>query len=500
MKNSVKTDHIEYKIYENGKHVHKRAVCRRYPTGRILICQDLGEALNVICEVKTDFENPAAEIEDIRKLPLPSSAEKCVYVAVFPKDENESAVDGIRRVIDGLETRDMLVYNNSVFLKNEPTLEKAFFIIANTEEGSEDAFCKDYGIQSFKEKCEPAIERLYEQIVVEPGSILKAQIQLWAHKTSFKEFEKEIEKTVQGQKELSSVVFHVYHYLTSIANGQAVDKQSIILAGPSGCGKTETYRALKKYFEKEIPPLVVDLIDTNQITGEGYKGKDTNHIVSALKKAKPDGIGIVFLDEFDKRLIPSHSSHGDDVNRGIQGQLLLAIEGCNLDGIDTSNTLFIGMGSFNEAREKRRQEKHIGFGVERTDAACEHYSPITREEMIKLGASYELIGRFGHVINYGPLSPEALDRIIDMRASEVSESYGVRLSISDSMRAFLHQNSNTEFGNRLIESLIREAATRAMIEILSEEISAEEIVITGKDSYIIKKAVKEEQDQQREAL
>lgn len=500
MEDFVKTDNIEYKIYKEAKIVLKKSVCEAYPLGRILICQDSGENLNVICEVKTDFTSPKAEIEDIKKIPLPSSDERYIYIGVFPKETNESLVDVERRVIDSLETRDLLEYKNRIFQKDEPTVKKTFYIIANLEKDTEDIFFRDYGITSFREKLRQACEISFAQITAEPSNTLKEQIRSWANKVSFNEFEKEIEKTVQGQPELKSVVFHVYHYLSNIAKELPIDKQSIILTGPSGCGKTETYRALKKYFEKEIPPLVVDLIDTNQITGEGYKGKDTNHIVSALKKAKSDGIGIVFLDEFDKRLIPSHSSHGDDVNREIQGQLLLAIEGCDLDGIDTSNTLFIGMGSFNEAREKRRQEKHIGFGVERTDAACEHYSPITREEMIKLGASYELIGRFSHVINYGPLSPEALDRIIDMRASEVSESYGVRLSISDSMRAFLHQNSNTEFGNRLIESLIREAATRAMIEILSEEISAKEIVITGKDSYIIKKAVTEEQQQQREAL
>lgn len=495
MKNSVKTDHIEYKIYENGKHVHKKSVCRTHPSGRILICQDLGETLSVFCEVKTDFANPIAEIDDIKRIPLPSSDEKYTYIGIFPKETFENDIDKIRRVIDGLETRDLLEYNNRILLKDEPSLEKSFYIIANLEEGTEDTFCQNYGINGLKRRCESAIKNLYEQISVEPSDTLIAQIRLWANKTSFNDFEREIEKTVQGQEELKSVVFHVYHYLSNLTKGLPVDKQSIILTGPSGCGKTETYRALKKYFASEIPLLVVDLIDTNQITGEGYKGKDTNHIVAALKKAKSDGIGIVFLDEFDKRLIPSHSSQGDDVNRGIQGQLLLAIEGCDLDGIDTRNTLFIGMGSFNEAREKRQLEKHIGFGVERTDAVTEYYSPITREEMIKLGASYELIGRFGQVICYGPLSTDALNRIIDMRVSEVSESYGVKLSISDNMRAFLHQNSNTEFGNRLIESLIRETAIKAMVEILSEEINAEEIVITGKNEYIIKKAPLEAQAQ-----
>ena len=500
MEDFVKTDNIEYKIYKEAKIVLKKSVCEAYPLGRILICQDSGENLNVICEVKTDFTSPKAEIEDIKKIPLPSSDERYIYIGVFPKETNESLVDIERRVIDSLETRDLLEYKNRIFQKDEPTVKKTFYIIANLEEDTEDIFFRDYGITSFREKLRQDCEISFAQITAEPSNTLKEQIRSWANKVSFNEFEKEIEKTVQGQPELKSVVFHVYHYLSNIAKELPIDKQSIILTGPSGCGKTETYRALKKYFANEIPLLVVDLIDMNQITPEGFKGENTNFIVKNLKESKSNGIGIVFLDEFDKRLVPNHSYHGDNVNREIQGQLLLAIEGCVLNGVDTRNTFFIGMGSFNDAREKRGLEKHFGFDVERNDAACEHYAPITREEIIQLGASYELIGRFSQVINYGPLSPDALTRVIDMRVAEVSESYEVKISVSDSMRAFLHQNSNTEFGNRLIESLIREAATRAMIEILSEEISAEEIVITGKDSYIIKKAVTEEQQQQREAL
>ena len=293
---------------------------------------------------------------------------------------------------------------------------------------------------------------------------------------------------VQGQPELKIIVFIVYSYLVNIAKGLPLDKQNSILAGPSGCGKTETYRAIKVYFQKEIPKLVVDLVDINQITCEGFSGNNTDFLVQGIKRGRSQGIAIIFCDEFDKRIIPVYSSHGDNVNREIQGQLLLPIEGCIIDGVDTRKTLFICMGSFNEIREKRSLDKHFGLGIERTDYTQEHYTPITKEDIIELGASFELLGRFGLIVNYGPLSDDAIDRIIDIRLDEISTSMGVKVSINDNMRGYLHEKSNTEYGNRLIESILRDAAIRAMTHSLTNEIDAEEIIVIGEGKYIIKEA------------
>ena len=117
-----------------------------------------------------------------------------------------------------------------------------------------------------------------------------------------------------------------------------------------------------------------------------------------------------------------------------------------------------------------------------------YYDAITREDILALGASYELLGRFGQIVNYGALDHPAIDKIIDMRIDELSESMGVKVSVDAGMRAFLHNNSNTEFGNRLIDSIIRGAVTRGKIEALTNEINAEEIVVTGPDKYLIKNA------------
>lgn len=68
-----------------------------------------------------------------------------------------------------------------------------------------------------------------------------------------------------------------------------------------------------------------------------------------------DGTGIVFLDEFDKKLLPSYSSQGENINAAVQSQLLTMIEGriirINRYEIDTNKTMFVGLGSFDEYRK-----------------------------------------------------------------------------------------------------------------------------------------------------
>ena len=312
------------------------------------------------------------------------------------------------------------------------------------------------------------------------------QINRWINNVKYKEYEASIGSMVVGQAELKVLLVNVYLYLKDLVFHGKANRHSVILAGPSGCGKTETYRALKEYFRKEIPLLVISIVDMNQITPEGFNGKNTNFIINDLK-LKSDGAGIIFLDEFDKRLVPSHTSHGDNVNENIQAQLLMAVEGCKLDGIDTSKTMFIGMGSFDAVRAGRKEEKKIGFvtGQERPDKLASHYFGISIEDMTALGGLHELIGRFVTVINYGQLSPEAIDRIIDLRLSEISEEIGYIILLDDKMRAFLHANANTKFGNRRIYSLLRDTVNSAMIEILENNIRASLIMLTGAGTYQI---------------
>lgn len=482
MKNYIKTDNIEYRVFENCVKCQNKSIIKKYSTGYILICHVTQGYTYVKCAIKPNFENPGGLIADIRNIRLPESEDNYYTICILPKEGNKVKLDRVSYIVGRVDLSRTINTIAPVYEKSDA--DKEYYFIPNVIAGIDDTFfINEFGLTPYGSS----------KITLEAktSDSLLDQIQKWFIRTSFKEFKEAIETRVRGQENLKLILTNIYLYLQCIAKEQKIPRLNMILTAPSGCGKTETQRALKEYFKKEIPRLVISLIDMNQITSEGFKGHDTKYIVSEIKAAYSDGIGIVFLDEFDKRLMPQHSGSGDNVNGEIQHQLLEAVEGYMLDGIDTSKTMFIGMGSFDMVRAAReakaKNSKKIGFGVENCNEEVDHFGKITREEMLELGACNELIGRFGQIVCYGPLSSESIDEIIDMRARDVSEEFGIKVTISDQMRNFLHDNSNTKFGNRLIKTLISETAGLAMSDILLDEIDCKEILVTGKNQYKIVK-------------
>ena len=82
----------------------------------------------------------------------------------------------------------------------------------------------------------------------------------------------------------------------------------------------------------------------------------------------PVPFGICFLDEFDKKLTPSYSAHGNNTTAETQSNLHTIVEGSRITNnkgrtIDSSRLMFIGMGSFNLFRSTKSKTPHkIGFG------------------------------------------------------------------------------------------------------------------------------------------
>ena len=315
----------------------------------------------------------------------------------------------------------------------------------------------------------------------------------WLEKTTFNEFSAEIHKRVKGQDQLDTILINIYNYLENMARGH-FHSNNIIIAAPSGCGKTETYRALKAYFAKELSQLPIAQVDMTSITEEGFKGRDTKAVIEPLMvDADLGGMGIIFLDEFDKRLIPSYDSGGGNVNRAVQSQLLTTIEGTNFPDcdIDTNLTMFIGLGAFDVCREKKSKvEKHIGFGAE-SEGGADHYEDITRADMIELGASYELLGRFGTVVNYHKLSDTVINEIIDGMVKDIGNSISMKVNITDGFRELLHSSANGKYGCRLIKSQLNDAAMTAYLHIQKNAVdkTANTLEITGPATFQLSEVV-----------
>ena len=105
--------------------------------------------------------------------------------------------------------------------------------------------------------------------------------------------------------------------------------------------------------------------------------------------------------------------------------------------------------------------------------------------MIDLGASYELIGRFGTVVNYHKLTDRVVSEIIDGMVKGIGVSIDMELKITDEFRQKLIENANGKFGCRLIHSILNDAVMNAYLDILKKGKKDRDRVleITGDKTY-----------------
>lgn len=295
----------------------------------------------------------------------------------------------------------------------------------------------------------------------------------YLHKETFADMLDYVQTRVKGQPELPKVLAGIYHYLQCVAEKRPCNS-NILLAAPSGCGKTETFRALHDYFHDKLPEFPILQVDMTSITEEGFKGPDTVDIVRGLfHTADPTGIGIVFMDEFDKKLIPSFTSGGNNVNAAVQAQILTLIEGRNVtykeQEINTANTLFIGLGSYDVCRQ-RREEVHggLGFGAVAQAEQTDHYHPINRQDMIEMGASYELLGRFQIIANYYRLPKKMVNEIIDEHVKKLELSIGYSIRITAALREQLWEQANGNYGCRMLENTLVDATMQILAKLFIE--------------------------------
>lgn len=305
------------------------------------------------------------------------------------------------------------------------------------------------------------------------------QIESFLQRVPFSAFYKAIAQRVIGQDNLIHVLANVYHYITCLLEDMP-STDHMLLAAPSGSGKTETYRALRDYFEEEIPNLPVFLFDITQLSATGFRGTNKNEMLGTLfnlskvaQTAHP--AALFFLDEIDKKMKPNYDGFGKNVNANVQEELLTMLEGAPVTvqrgTIFTDKVLFIGLGSF-DAFRKEREEKtaRVGFNVQEKSEEEKHFTYVTRENMISFGASHELLGRFPLIVNYDRLSEESVKAIIAKELQMLSNSYMRKISLSYAFRDKLLTRANSSFGCRMISSYLKESALCAYEkELLSDE-------------------------------
>ena len=341
---------------------------------------------------------------------------------------------------------------------------------------------------------------------------LRSNIENWILNVDFKDFAEEIQSMVIGQPAVIEVIANVYNYLDNIALCNNDINNNMIIAAPSGCGKTQTYRALSKYFAKHIPELIIYTFDMTSLTPAGYKGVEPSDILRPFFNAGlSDAIGIVFLDEFDKKLSPSTTSSGENVNFEVQSSILTLIEGQlvqNKQGqyIDTSRIMFVGLGSFDYFRENRENIKaEVGFNRESISEEVDHFADITRENIIEVGGTNELIGRFPYIVNYKKLDEDSVLEIIRSISAKISDSFSLgKLILRPDFVNELIEIANGKFGCRLLDSLVRDLTLKAYSRALSDKNKSDVLEIyieNSKESvYCWREYTKEEKEELNEKM
>ena len=258
-----------------------------------------------------------------------------------------------------------------------------------------------------------------------------------------KDFLRFCQKRIIGQgDELKKAVCLVIRYVEAVKSGNYRNKQNWFLTAPSGSGKTEFYRAVRDYFKQNKINIPVMFQDLSRVTPEGYRGSNPSDILNIFAINESSGEGIFFLDEADKKFMPSHTAEGDDFNGQAQGTLLSLVEGCDntftyrrsVITIDSSKTMFVFLGAYQNIRDKkagRNEKKHIGFNAVQQNIRNDDFYDVTIEDMIEYGLIEQLAGRISTVINFHRLSEENMKNVIRAKAAEISAKENIKVEITD---------------------------------------------------------------------
>ncbi len=315
--------------------------------------------------------------------------------------------------------------------------------------------------------------------------------------TSFKSFYDQIRANIIGQDEqLLIACSNVYRYVQALSEGKTIQSNFLITA-PSGCGKSQFFREIRKILEPYIPVLQIDL---SSFTSAGFIGREVSDITRELADAgSKNGEGIIFLDEFDKKVMPCFNSAGDNMNLKVQYELLTMVEGANFSrfsgakkcvvNADTANTLFVGLGAFEEVRKQKLRNANkstIGFtsaiAKEASDKPTDIYLDLVYKDLIDIGGCCtQLMGRFSQVINFHRINDEDYLMIVKQYVRDMPnlpDNCSVSIT-EDGAKDFL-QFADSEMGIREVRRALDLTVQKDIIDMLLDGQNKEtHIVITG---------------------
>ncbi len=302
---------------------------------------------------------------------------------------------------------------------------------------------------------------------------------------------------VVGQETAKRALSTAAYYQLRREKSSSLPKQTLFIAGDTGCGKTYMIDLLSKILQ--IPSVIVD---AKSLTNPGFEGMEPGTVVEMLYQASHNDVakaekGIVCIDEADKLCI--RMSDRQRYEKGIEYALLKMIEGTLIDTkklvcsnhtvgaeIDTSNILFIFLGSFSEILDCRAKERHItGFGDIDSKEVDGYPGEITRQDLLSCGFGREFVGRITDVITLERLTERDYIKILKDARNNVLARYerlfwlaGANLRVcDDAYIAIAHAAAGLGIGARGLSVVVDRILSEAMYEVPSSQIK--EVIITA---------------------
>ena len=309
--------------------------------------------------------------------------------------------------------------------------------------------------------------------------------------------------------ELRKACYLVYDYMMNVSLKKQFRPASWLLTAPSGMGKTEFFRAVRDFFAMHDVPIPVVQRDLSRITEAGYKGAEADDILKDILVASDKldmtrrgfsdiGTAIMFLDEADKKFMPSIDGNSRNFNAAAQSNLLTIVEGTaqyvnvdqeDLSGIvDTAKTMFVYMGAFQDLRNDKRDkgdEFYSIFKDDEADKSEDHFfDSITADEMMQQGMLQELAGRIAMVINFHRINESDMCELIKAKAADISRERSIEIELTPDAVKELSDIAYTPLGvrapmNRITERIVCAAADRLRSGELNTE--KEVLVIDSKN-------------------
>ncbi len=253
---------------------------------------------------------------------------------------------------------------------------------------------------------------------------------------------------------------------------------SFIFLGSSGVGKTEMAKALAEFmFDDEDAVVRVDMSEyreqhsVSRLFGAppGYIGYEEGGQLTEAVRRRP--YRVVLFDEIEK-------AHPEVWNSLLQ----ILDDGRLTDGqgriVDFRNTVLI-MTS-NLGTEFVTRSGTLGF--QRSDDTETRENEEKIERALKDTFRPEFLNRIDEVIIFSQLSPEDMERIVDLQMEQIRErlaEHGIEVDITESARTWLAQEGyDPAFGARpLKRALQKHVESPLSIRILQGEFSEGDLVI-----------------------